>query len=172
MSDLSFEVELAWSGTGRDGAGEIRTDDLTMELSGPEAMGGRGIGTNPEELLVCAVSSCYTATLFGVLRARRLPADSLAVSAAGTVSGFPGHARFTRLVVSPTIVGADARRRAEYEQATGVAHERCFIGHTLSPEVAYQVGSVRLRPGTPEHVPQQPAPDRHVADAAEQSSAA
>lgn len=152
MGEVNFEAELAWSGTGRDGAGEIRTDDLTMELSSPETMGGRGIGTNPEELLVCAVSACYTATLSGVLRARELPADSLAVGATGTVNGFPGHARFARLVVSPTIAGADIERRAEYEQAASVAHERCFIGHTLSPEVSYQVGSVRLRSTTPKHV--------------------
>ncbi len=172
MNDMSFEVELAWSGTGRDGVGEIRTDDLSMELSGPEAMGGRGIGTNPEELLVCAVSSCYTATLFGVLSTRGLPAASLAVSATGTVSGFPGHARFARLVVSPTIVGADVGRRAEYEQAAGVAHERCFIGRTLSPEVAYEVGSVRLRGGAPEHAAQQSTPSRPAPEITDQPSPA
>jgi organic hydroperoxide reductase OsmC/OhrA len=33
-------------------------------------MGGRGAGANPEKMFVCAVSSCYTATLFAVLRRR------------------------------------------------------------------------------------------------------
>lgn len=150
MNDLHFEVELAWSGAGREGAGEIRTDDLTMELSGPAGMGGRGVGTNPEELLVSAVSSCYTATLFGVLRRARLPVQSLQVAATGTVTGYPGHARFARLVVSPTIVGAEIERRSEYERAAMEAHDRCFIGHTLSPEVSYEVGSVRL---SQEHEP-------------------
>ena len=41
MRDLSFDVELTWSGTGRQGAGPIQTDDLALELSGPESMGGR-----------------------------------------------------------------------------------------------------------------------------------
>lgn len=27
MEDLSFEIELRWSGTGREGAGEIQIDD-------------------------------------------------------------------------------------------------------------------------------------------------
>jgi organic hydroperoxide reductase OsmC/OhrA len=62
MSDLSFDVELMWSETAGKGAGEIHTDDLVLELSGPASMGGRGVGTNPEELLVCAVSSCSTPT--------------------------------------------------------------------------------------------------------------
>ena len=145
MDDLNFDVELSWVGAGRQGAGAIQTDDLLLELSAPEAMGGRGVGTNPEEMLVCAVSSCFTATLFGVLRHARLPVDSLMIRASGTVTGFPGHARFARIVVTPTILGGDGARQSEYEAAAGDAHDRCFIGHTLAPDVAYEVGSVEVR---------------------------
>jgi peroxiredoxin-like protein len=145
MRDLNFPVELRWSGTGRDGVGEIHTDDLTIDLSAPESMGGRGVGTSPEELLVSAVSSCYTATLFGVLRRARLPVDSLAVDASGAVTGFPGRARFDGLTVSPTILGGDPVRQAEYEAAAILAHDRCIIGHTLAPDVTYEVSSVRVR---------------------------
>jgi peroxiredoxin-like protein len=113
-------------------------------------MGGRGLGTNPEELLVCAVASCYTATLFGVLARARLPVSSLAVSASGTVTGFPGAARFARIVVSPTILGGAAARRGEYEAAAADAHDRCLIGHALASDVAYDVGSVAVRE---EHAP-------------------
>jgi peroxiredoxin-like protein len=144
MSDLSFDVDLRWTEIGGKGVGEIQTGDLALEISGPEAMGGRGVGTNPEELLVCAVSSCYIATLFGVLRRSRLPVDSLAVSAGGTVSGFPGRARFARIVVSPTILGGDVARLAEYEAAATKAHDRCFIGRALAPDVAYEVGPVAV----------------------------
>ena len=145
MSDLNFDVQLMWSETEGKGTGEIKTDDLVLEVSGPKAMGGRGVGTNPEELLVCAVSSCFTATLFGVLRRARLPIDSLSVDATGTVTGFPGHARFSRIAVAPTILGGDTERQPEYEEAAGIAHDRCFIGHALAPEVIYEVGSVNVR---------------------------
>jgi peroxiredoxin-like protein len=145
MNDLSFDVELMWSETGGKGAGEIQTDDLLLELSGPESMGGRGVGTNPEELLVSAVSSCYTATLFAVLRRAQLPVDSLEVAASGTVTGFPGNTRFARIVVNPTVLGGDAERHPEYQAAAERAHDRCFIGRTLSPDVSYEVGSVQVR---------------------------
>jgi peroxiredoxin-like protein len=121
VSDLSFDVELMWSETAGKGAGEIKTDDLVLELSGPKSMGGRGIGTNPEELLVCAVSSCFTATLFGVLSRAQLPVDSLAVDASGTVTGFPGHARFARIVVSPTIMSTKLRRESPTSAASSGA---------------------------------------------------
>lgn len=146
MHELPFQVELDWSGSGREGAGRIVTDDLELELSTPAAMGGRGVGTNPEELLVSAVASCYSATLFGVLRRAGLPAMSLTVDARGTVSGYPGRARFARIVVSPTIVGGDPARVPEYERAAGDAHASCFIGHTLADSVEYEVGGVAVAP--------------------------
>jgi peroxiredoxin-like protein len=145
MKDLDFEIALRWSGTGRDGVGEIHTDDVTIDLSAPEAMGGRGVGTNPEELLVSAVASCYTATLFGLLRRTRLPVASLAVDASGSVTGFPGQARFDRVAVSPTILGGDPSRQSEYEAVAMNAHDRCLIGKALAPGVTYEVGTVQVR---------------------------
>lgn len=156
MNDLSFAVDLRWSGIGREGAGEIQADDLTFELSAPGSMGGRGVGTNPEELLVCAVSSCYTATLFAVLVRTELPVSSLAISANGTVTGFPRRPRFARLKVTPTILGGDVTRQAEYEAAAALAHDRCVIGGALAPEVTYEVGSVDIR----EEVALTPPPER------------
>jgi peroxiredoxin-like protein len=144
MSQLSFEIELRWSGTGPNGFGELNTPRHTIAVSAPEEMGGRGIGTNPEELLVSAVASCYGATLSGVLNRSRLPVDAISVSARGIVGGFPGNARFERLVVNPVIVGGAASRRDEYENAARRAHDRCLIGRALAPDVSYEVGSVEI----------------------------
>lgn len=145
MKAMSFEVDLRWTGTGREGAGEIQADDLTLEVSTPQSMGGRGVGTNPEELLVSAVSSCYTATLFAVLVRTELPVSSLAVSASGTVIGVPRRPRFSHLSVTPTILGGDVARQEEYEAAAVLAHDRCVIGGALAPEVTYEVGPVDVR---------------------------
>lgn len=144
MAELPFAVELEWSGAGRDGAGTIVTDDLDIEYSVPAAMGGRGVGSSPEELLVCAVGACYSATLFGLLRRADLPATAVRVAATGTVSDYPARARFARLIVSPTIAGGDPSRRDEYERAAAAAHARCFIGRTIAGNVDYQLGRVAI----------------------------
>lgn len=146
--ELQFEAELSWTGSGRDGAGRILADDLELEYSVLASMGGRDVGTNPEELLVCAVASCYSATLLGVLQRARLPASEVRVTATGSVTGYPAAGRFERLTVSPTIVGSDASRVSEYENATRVAHERCFIGRTIAGNVDYQVGRVTIEQAT------------------------
>ncbi len=146
MKELSFEIELRWSGTGREGAGEIQTDDIALELSAPESMGGRGVGTNPEELLVCAVSSCYTATLFGVLRRAKLPADSVAVNAKGTVTGISGH---VRLRASPSARQSWGRLGPSAGVRSG--GRRCARSLFHRPHartaVSYEVGAVQVRDG-------------------------
>lgn len=146
MSELEFSVGLSWSGTGREGAGHICGEDIEVDWSVPAGMGGRGEGTNPEELLVSAVASCFSATLLGVLRRAGLPVTGLRTAATGAVTGYPIRARFASLVVSPTIVGADSERTEEYASAAQAARDRCFIGHTLRPEIEYRVGSVALEP--------------------------
>ncbi|MDQ2894114.1 MAG: OsmC family protein [Actinomycetota bacterium] len=170
MNELRFEIELRWSGTGRDGGGEILTDDLALELSAPASMGGRGVGTNPEELLVSAVSSCYTATLFAILDRAKLPVDSLTVDASGTVTSIPGRAQFAGIHVSPTILGGEVTRQSEYEAAAHAAHDRCFIGRALAPEVSYEVGSVQVREAiAPGAGSDEARPPREHADTARES---
>jgi peroxiredoxin-like protein len=144
VAELPFDVQLEWSGSGGEGAGRIFTDDLQLEYSVPASMGGRGVGSNPEELLVCAVGACYSATLFGLLRRAGLPASAVRVAATGTVSGYPAQARFARLTVSPTIVDGAAARQAEYEEVAEAAHRRCFIGRTIADNVDYELGAVRI----------------------------
>lgn len=143
---MTFSVELSWSGSGREGAGRVEGADTEIGYSVPASMGGRGSGTNPEELLVSAVGSCYSATLFGVLRRAGLPVSTVRVQAVGTVAGYPEQARFAQLTVSPTISGADTGRAYEYEHAAQAAHDRCFIGRTLAPAVDYRVGRVSVEP--------------------------
>jgi hypothetical protein len=81
-----------------------------------------------------------------VLRGLRLPATSVTVDAHGVVGGYPGRARFERIVVSPAVVDGDGARVHDYEQAAVAAHDRCFIGHTLAADVDYRLGWVAVAP--------------------------
>ncbi|MEJ7786827.1 MAG: OsmC family protein [Solirubrobacteraceae bacterium] len=145
MSALSFDVELRWTHDRKSGIGEIRTDNAIYDVSTPKAMGGRGVGTNPEELLVSAVASCFSATLYAVLQRAHLPVDSLKVAARGTVRDYPTRSRFAGVVVSPTILGADPRRRAEYETSALRAHARCLIRRALASDVTYELGPIHVQ---------------------------
>ena len=166
MSEHRFRVALSWSG-GRDSSGSIVAGEEAVRFSVPASMGGLGVGTNPEELLLASVGACYTTTLVGVLAEARLPVHSLGVQVEGHVTGHPGpSARFASVTVSPGLTGTASGREAEYEQAALLARQRCFIGRHLRPEVEYRLGEVSFNP---EAAPSEglldvrslPAPQRH-----------
>lgn len=142
MSDLSFSAEIRWESQKGQRMGEADTGGQTVVWSAPASMGGRGVGTSPEELLLCAVGSCYSGTLFGVLRRLHLPVDSLRVQVEGKVTGYPDASRFAEIVVHPVIREADRTRAAAYETACHDARDLCFIGRTVRDALDYKVGEI------------------------------
>jgi peroxiredoxin-like protein len=145
MAELTFDTEVRWEGLGREGRGAVSTGGQKLVYSAPASMGGRGIGRSPEELLVSAVASCYSGTLFHLLARDGLPGDEVSVHAVGVVSDYPSRdAGFSRITVSPEIAGADPTRRREYETCGRTARDHCFIGKALRDIISYEVGEVTL----------------------------
>ncbi|AQQ52366.1 OsmC family protein [Planococcus lenghuensis] len=144
MKDSSFEVQLNWSGTGRKGEGKITIGQELLMVSGPENMGGKGVGLSPEDLLISAVGSCYSGTLFSLLALKGLPVQRVAINTESTVINQLTEAKFSRLLVHPTIFGGNPALQAEYEKAAEDARENCFIGKTIASNVDYRVGTVRV----------------------------
>jgi peroxiredoxin-like protein len=142
MAELKFASRLTWSG-GKLGPGLVEAGGQSFQFSVPGSMGGLGTGTNPEELLLTAVGSCFTATLAAILDAARLPVASLQVRVEGIVTDYPGPlARVSTITVNPTFSGIEPGSENAYGQAAAKARERCFIGRHLDPQVTYQVGEI------------------------------
>lgn len=144
MADLTFEISAKWAGTGRTGEGRLTTGGKEITYSAPASMGGKGVGTSPEELLMSAVTACYSGTLFYGLQKAGLPVSTVDIRTQGVVEDYPGKARFARLVVHPTIAGGDPARKPEYEALAVEARDRCFIGKTVRASVQYEVGTVSV----------------------------
>jgi peroxiredoxin-like protein len=144
MSDLKFEVNASWNGVGANGEGNLKMADKTVNYSSPAEMGGKGVGVSPEDLLIGAVTTCYSGTLFAILTKRRLPVEEIKVRAEGIVTGFPTQTNFSELIVHPTIIGGDTSKQEEYEKAAIIARDKCFIGKSIAGNIDYQVGKVQL----------------------------
>lgn len=142
MSDLGFSTELKWHGTGREGEGIVRLAGVSVSYSAPASMGGKGVGTSPEELLIAAVSTCYSGTLFALLKKNGMPVQEISVRVEGTVTGYPASAKFSRIRVYPTIHGGDEAWATTYQSIAEEARDRCFIGKTIAGNVDYEVGPV------------------------------
>lgn len=146
MADLSFEIRAEWAGSGVEGEGMITASDQTIRYSAPASMRGKGVGTSPEELLLAAVTACYSGTFFRVLQQAELPVESLAIRTEGVVQDYPKAARFGRITVIPTVIGGDPARQPQYRGAAARARDLCFIGKTVRDYLAYTVGEVVIQP--------------------------
>lgn len=57
-----FELTGTWMG-GISATGDFQTQSIESRFSVPKAFGGEGSGTNPEDLILSAASSCFQMTL-------------------------------------------------------------------------------------------------------------
>lgn len=143
MDKMLFQKSVNMSVGRAQNEGEVTIGGKPVPCSAPAVMNGKGVGTNPEELLVSAVAACYSLTFAGVLQARKLPADGVQIDAEGVVIRDKG-LKFERISVSPVIHGADPNRGPEYQAAAETARERCFIGSTVKKSLDYVLGTVTL----------------------------
>ncbi len=146
MAELVFHVSAVWSGSGREGSGTLSMGGQRIAYSAPDTMGGQGKGTSPEELLLAAVTACYSGTLFGLVQRAGLPIARVDLHTEGTVSHYPAAARFSGITVHPTIMGGDAAQLTEYRAAAAAARDHCFIGRTVRDHLEYRVGVVDVQP--------------------------
>lgn len=145
MSDLTFAIQARWAGSGIHGEGKIEAGGQVIHYSAPATMGGKGVGTSPEELLLAAVTACYSGTLFRVLQQAQLPVQEVSIHTVGIVENYPSATRFSRLVVSPTVIGGQPASEEAYVKAAHRARELCFIGKTVRDYLDYAVGSVTIQ---------------------------
>ncbi len=78
-----FRLESTWNG-GRNNIGEIKCGQLNTKVSIPKEMNGPGVGTNPDEMLLSAASTCYLISLATMLDYSKIKA-SLSLHSEGIV---------------------------------------------------------------------------------------
>jgi peroxiredoxin-like protein len=140
MENLTFTVHGVWHGD-RLGEGNIEADGINTAVSLPKEMGGPGVGSNPEELLIAAATNCYMITLAAILSRRNVPYEKFEVKSVGHVSSDGKKLKFEQIVHKPVIVlqSSDSELRAQVEELTHRAEKACFISQTLRGNVEIAV---------------------------------
>ena len=127
------------------------------ESSGKVILGSKGVGyralraadrdpnrLTPDALLIAAICTSYSIALSDIVRGASLPQTRISVRGNGTIESRCGVAQLDRVVLSPTIQGADPSRRDAYEKAATAARDSCLIGRSMRGNVAYVIGRVLL----------------------------
>jgi peroxiredoxin-like protein len=136
-----FHLQSVWKGNSQ-GDGTITVNGRTLDYGIPEALGGEAGRSNPEEMLLGAVASCYSMTLAILAERRRLPITQIDLACEGDVHRQPGGTlKYTAIRLAPTITmpGGD---EAQVKAATDFAHKAeqyCVISNAIRGNVEVTV---------------------------------
>lgn len=139
-----FHLEATWKG-GRNSEGEIDAGSLRSVISIPTEMGGPGTGTNPDEMLLGAASTCYIITLAAMMERAGLLVQSLALSSEGIVDVTNNIFTYRRITHRPRIVlaaGSSHEHLVQAERLADKAEQSCMISRALAGNVELSTQAV------------------------------
>ncbi|MEA2154503.1 MAG: lipoyl-dependent peroxiredoxin [Solirubrobacteraceae bacterium] len=144
LKKVLYTAEATVTG-GREGHARASDGRLDVALSVPDAMGGGGQGTNPEQLFAAGYAACFQSALLGVATGRKLDAAGSQITARVGI-GPTGHGGFGLQVSldlhAPQISAEDAG------ELMRKAHERCPYSNATrgNVEVTLTVDGAPLAP--------------------------
>jgi peroxiredoxin-like protein len=149
ISVHDYPVAVEWKG-GRDGDGKVtgKTSGASIPLGVPKEFQGTGIGTNPEELLACAVASCYTITFGIIAQNRRIPVSKVETQAVGQVEQNGAQLSYTAVNLKPTITLESSASEDQVKLAEDMAHKAdlyCIITNAIREKVKISVEPIIVR---------------------------
>lgn len=141
MTEHHFHFAAEWPG-GRNSVGTIHCGRLVSKVSIDTGMGGPGVGTNPDEMLLGAAATCYLMTLAAMLERAHLEVAGMAFESDITVSVEAGAYRCKRIVHRPAITlprGADPQQLEQLERLVLAADRYCMVSNALRGNVVIEV---------------------------------
>jgi peroxiredoxin-like protein len=140
MEIYQFTLTGHWQG-GRGGTGVVATNGLNANISIPSEMGGPGIGTNPDELLLAAAANCYMNTLAAIMENRKLGISEFDMVSEAEVILDGGRLKYNKIVHKPRIRlnSDDPEQRKTVDLCTQRAEKACMISQAVRGNVEVTV---------------------------------
>ncbi|AIQ43604.1 OsmC family protein [Paenibacillus sp. FSL R7-0312] len=139
-----FHLKAVWNG-GRNSEGHIEAGGLRTVISIPQEMGGPGTGTNPDEMLLGAASTCYLITLAAMLERSDIVPQELTLESEATVDVTNNVFMYERIVHKPRLVlqaDATAAQLKKAERLAHMAEESCMISRAVAGNVSIETQPV------------------------------
>ena len=132
-----------WSGSGKDGNGNLTTQSTTLNKTqySYKSRFEEGVGTNPEELIAAAHAGCYTMALAFALQGAGITPESLETTSTITldVSGQAPTITSSHLVLKAKIPGID---NAKFQELAKGAEQGCPVSRVLKAEITLDASLV------------------------------
>lgn len=141
MAQHHFHLQADWPG-GRNSSGTINAGNLKTNISIPPEMGGPGIGTNPDEMLLGAAATCYLITLAAMIERAELPLQEMSLNSEGIVDVTDGVITYKKIIHQPHITlkdSADDKAYQKLHKLVEKAESSCMISRAIKGNVAIEL---------------------------------
>jgi len=125
-----FTASAVWAGDGTGcGTLKIPQGDISLPIGGSKALGGCGVGANPEELMLGALAACFVNTWAIFLDKLKVAYAEPAVRVSGDLGPDPaGGFKLQKAVIyarvpAPLLAG----QKAQVEKTLSLAEKYCII---------------------------------------------
>ncbi len=132
---------VAWWSSGRTGLAKSNSAPNAIHFTAPPEFGGVDGRWTPEDLLLCAVASCYTTTFRALADNSKFEYVDFGVEVEGTVNRAGLGYAFGDIVIRPnlTISSEDQKERAlrllEKAKTVCLVSRALSVGQTLEPQL-------------------------------------
>jgi len=110
---------------------------LALDLAMPQELGGRGQGTNPEQLFAAGYAACFHGALALVARKMRVDASKATVTCAVTIGRDPSDGGY--MLAAKLKVKIPNSERETSEQVVAQAHKLCPYSKAIAGNVDVKV---------------------------------
>ncbi|MDG5473061.1 OsmC family protein [Jeotgalibacillus sp. ET6] len=141
MALHSFILHAKWPG-GRNSVGSIEAEKLKTSISIPAEMDGPGVGTNPDEMLLGAASTCYIITLAAMLERANIEVAELSLESEGRVEVNSGVFTYKEIIHRPYVRVKNQNDFKKTERLVFKADESCMISRAVKGNVSIEVHPV------------------------------
>jgi peroxiredoxin-like protein len=134
---IRFRV-VAWWASGRTGIAKSSSAPNAIHFSSPPALGGVEGRWTPEDLLLCAIASCYTTTFRAVAENSKFEYTDLQVEVEGGISRAETGYNFGEVLIHANLTIPQAADPARALKLLHKAEGLCLISRALSVEQRFE----------------------------------
>jgi organic hydroperoxide reductase OsmC/OhrA len=149
---LRFRV-IAWWASGRTGIAKSSSAPNAIHFTSPPAFGGLEGRWTPEDLLLCAVASCYTTTFRALADNSKLVYTDLQVEVESAIRKADNGYNFGEVLIRANLTIPHEEERERAIKLLYKAKEKCLVSRALSVEQTFeprvQAGAPRAEVGQP-----------------------
>jgi len=129
---------VAWWAAGKTGMAKSSSAPNVIHFTSPPAFGGLDGRWTPQDLLLCAVASCYTTTFRAVAENSKFEYTDLQVDVEAAISKTETGYRFGEVCIRPNLTIPHAQEQARALTLLQKAESLCMISHALAVERRFE----------------------------------